>query len=220
MTNTKSELISILTILNDYIIFIYPGWISLFFYAYLDGKRHEENLLLIIKSIIISHFYLKGLQYIFHHNLVSFQVMASLNHVILFVLAITLPLLFYKFVHSKLFNCIQKTFGISTRISSNPIEIALSKSNNDSPCVCVYMDELGIMYEGFIRNYIKDTKQMTYLMLSNYKIFKLKTGTNKYKQTFPSKKHKKQEQEVNQKNWVILYFNQITRIELAYNEEY
>ena len=208
----------ILQILNNYIVFVYPGWISLFVYTYLDGKKQEENLLLIIKSIIISHFYLKVLEYILNFNLDSFQSMELSHHVILLMLSITLPILFYKFLHSKFFNCIQSFLGISTRISSNPIEIALSKEN-DIPCVNVYMDELGIMYEGFIRNYVKDTERLNYLMLSNYKLFKIKTGTNKYKQTFPLKGHN-QERQINKKNWVILYFNQITRIELAYNEEH
>lgn len=117
----------------------------------------------------------------------------------------------------KWFEKIQKWLKISTRRSSNPTEIALSKEK--SPWVCVYMDELGIMYEGYIRNYVKDVDRMTYLMLSQYKISKLKGNTNEYEQTYPAI-IQGTESDVSKKDWVILYFEHITRIEIVYENEH
>ena len=102
-------------------------------------------------------------------------------------------------------------------MSSNPIEIALS--NEKEPWVSVYMDELGVMYDGYIRNYVKDTEHMSYLMLSQYRISKLNEDTNVYEQTFPTE-IEGTVANVSKKEWVILYFKDITRIEILYNNDH
>ena len=38
----------ILQILNNYITYIYPGLISIFVYKYLEGKKVEENSIIVI----------------------------------------------------------------------------------------------------------------------------------------------------------------------------
>ena len=48
----------ILQILNNYITYIYPGLISLFVYTYLEGKKVEENSIIVLKSIAISYLYM------------------------------------------------------------------------------------------------------------------------------------------------------------------
>lgn len=133
------------------------------------------------------------------------------------IVSIVLPILLYKILNAKWFEKIQKGLKISTRRSSNPIEIALSIE--ERPWVCVYMDELGIMYEGYIRNYVKDVERLTYLMLSQYKISKLKKNTNIYEQTYPVS-IQGTVSDVSKKDWVILYFEHITRIEIVYNKEH
>ena len=138
-------------------------------------------------------------------------------HVVLLIVSVILPIALYKIVNAKWFEKIQKWLKITTRRSSNPIEIALSKG--ETPWVCVYMDELGIMYEGYIRNYVKDVDRLTYLMLSQYKISKLKDNTNEYELTYPAS-IQGTVSDVSKKDWVILYFEHITRIEIVYNKEY
>ena len=102
-------------------------------------------------------------------------------------------------------------------MSSNPIEIILSKE--EKPWVCVYMDELGIMYEGYIRNYVKDVDRLTYLILSQYKISKFKENTNEYAQTYPIDSDG-EPLNVSKADWIILYFEHITRIEIVYKNEH
>ena len=157
------------------------------------------------------------LQKVIQFNLNIPKLTKILPHVILLIASVILPIIFYKIVNAKWFEKIQKWLKISTRRSSNPTEIALSKEK--SPWVCVYMDELGIMYEGYIRNYVKDVDRMTYLMLSQYKISKLKGNTNEYEQTYPAI-IQGTESDVSKKDWVILYFEHITRIEIVYENEH
>lgn len=207
----------ILQILNNYITYIYPGLISIFVYKYLEGKKVEENSIIVIKSIAISYLYMVFLQKVIQFNLNIPKLTKIVPHVILLIASVILPIILYKIVNAKWFEKIQKWLKISTRRSSNPTEIALSKEK--SPWVCVYMDELGIMYEGYIRNYVKDVDRMTYLMLSQYKISKLKGNTNEYEQTYPAI-IQGTESDVSKKDWVILYFEHITRIEIVYENEH
>lgn len=207
----------VLQILNNYITYIYPGLISIFVYKYLDGKKIEENRIIIIKSIVISYLYIVFLQKIIQFDLHNPKPTRVLLHVILLIVSIVLPIILYKTVNAKWFEKIVKWLKISTRRSSNPIEIALSKG--EKPWVCVYMDELGIMYEGYIRNYVKDVERMTYIMLSQYRISKIKENTNTYEQTYPVS-IQGTVSDVSKKDWVILYFEYITRIEMIYNDEH
>jgi len=207
----------ILQILNNYITYIYPGLISIFVYKYLEGKKFEENGIIVIKSIAISYLYMVFLQKVIQLDLNIPKLTKILPHVVLLIASIVLPTILYKIVNSKWFEKIQKWFKISTRRSSNPIEIALSKG--EIPWVCVYMDELGIRYEGYIRNYVKDVERATYLMLSQYKISKLDEKSREYKQTYPARVAGI-EPDVSKKDWVILYFEHITRIEMVYESEH
>ena len=57
------EIVSdILQILNNYITYIYPGLLSIFVYKYIEGRKFEENYILVIKSIAISYLYIVFLQ--------------------------------------------------------------------------------------------------------------------------------------------------------------
>ena len=207
----------ILQILNNYITYIYPGLISIFIYKYLEGKKFKENNIIIIKSIAISYLYIVFLQKIIHLNLNIPKLTKIFPHIVLLSVSIILPIIFYKCVNAKWFEKIQKWLNISTRMSSNPIEIILSKE--EKPWVCVYMDELGIMYEGYIRNYVKDVDRLTYLILSQYKISKFKENTNEYAQTYPIDSDG-EPLNVSKADWIILYFEHITRIEIVYKNEH
>ena len=207
----------VLQILNNYITYIYPGLISMFVYKYLEGKKFEENNIIVIKSIAISYLYMVFLQKVIQLNLNIPKLTRIYPHVVLLIASIVFPFILYKMVNAKWFEKIQKGLKISTRRSSNPIEIALSKG--ETPWVCVYMDELGVMYEGYIRNYVKDVERLTYLMLSQYKISKLNEDTKEYEQTYPAS-IPGTVSVVSKKEWVVLYFEHITRIEIVYINEH
>lgn len=212
------EIVSdILQILNNYITYIYPGLLSIFVYKYIEGRKFEENYILVIKSIAISYLYIVFLQKVIRLNMSIPKLTRILPHVILLTVSIILPIVLYKIVNAKWFEKLKKRLNIKTRMSSNPIEIALS--NEKEPWVSVYMDELGVMYDGYIRNYVKDTEHMSYLMLSQYRISKLNEDTNVYEQTFPTE-IEGTVANVSKKEWVILYFKDITRIEILYNNDH
>ena len=206
-----------LQILNNYITYIYPGLLSIFIYKYLEGKKFEENNITVIKSIAISYLYMVFFQNVVQLNLNIPKLTKIFPHVVLLTISVVLPFILYKILNTKYFEKIREWLKISTRSSSNPIEIALSKEK--SPWVCVYMDKIGIMYEGYIRNYVKDEDRMSYLMISQYKISKINKSTNTYKQTYPEKTGET-EPDVRQQDWVILYFEHITRIEIDYEREH
>lgn len=138
------EIVSdILQILNNYITYIYPGLLSIFVYKYIEGRKFEENYILVIKSIAISYLYIVFLQKVIRLNMSIPKLTRILPHVILLTVSIILPIVLYKIVNAKWFEKLKKRLNIKTRMSSNPIEIALS--NEKEPWVSVYMDELGVI---------------------------------------------------------------------------
>lgn len=123
------EIVSdILQILNNYITYIYPGLLSIFVYKYIEGRKFEENYILVIKSIAISYLYIVFLQKVIRLNMSIPKLTRILPHVILLTVSIILPIVLYKIVNAKWFEKLKKRLNIKTRMSSNPIEIALSNT--------------------------------------------------------------------------------------------
>ena len=210
----------LLNILTDYIIFIYPGFLSFYIFKYIEGKKVEETSLLVIKSIVLSYIYLIVLSCFIHFDIKDPNSISKIGHIIIFIASIGLPVLLYTVVEAKWFIKLQKKFKITTRRISNPIQLALW--NDKNLLACVYMDDYGIMYEGQIRNYVRDTDRLNYLMLSNYKISRInKTSEeySKYDQTYPVEKSA-EDKKIRHNEWVILYFDKISRIEILYNQDH
>ena len=86
----------ILQILNNYITYIYPGLISIFVYKYLEGKKVEENSIIVIKSIAISYLYMVFLQKVIQFNLNIPKLTKILPHVILLIASVILPIIYIR----------------------------------------------------------------------------------------------------------------------------
>lgn len=209
--------------LKEYLIFLYPGFITIYIFKYVDGKKIEETKLLVVKSIIVSYIYLLILSPILGFTIDS-SVSSSLKvHYWAIVMSVLIPLVIYCLISSEKFNIFQKKIGIQTRRDSNPIDIALTIEK--CPLVSVYMDEYGVMYEGEVRNYVKDPDRSDYIMLSGYRVWRLfetedsegNVIAKEYKQIYPKPRSSEDKSDTRHNEWVILYSKDITRIEVLYN---
>lgn len=138
-------------------------------------------------------------------------------HILLIIAAVIIPYVFHTLLGTSVFRKILKFMKINTNIDDNPMDVALFK---EKPLwVCAYMDELNVMYEGFVRNYVSDIERFKYIMLSQYRISRLDNDTNQYEQTYPPKVGNTRG-DVSKKDWVILDMSNVTRIEIVYKSEH
>ena len=170
----------LIRILSDYLVFLYPGFITLTVYAHVNAEENEDNKEFIIKCVAISFFYhkmlLPAMSFVVKiawkkclNTSLKFNVVE--RHVALFILAAIFPYVFWKLQSIEALNKMTRKLGIFTSRYENPLDIAMSKEKH--VWVSLYMDELGLKYEGSLRHYVRDLSKAKYITISNYKIYKI-----------------------------------------------
>ena len=241
-----------LKILATYFVYLYPGFIFLWVYRFLKGLNFKETKESIIKCIVISYvlktYWLKWLDLFLDLTVNKifpkwiFPTSADM-HPVLMLSSIVLPFVIWKLRDAKWVTSVLKIFGIGTNFRDNPLDIA--NHYQSGPWIRAIMDDYGVLYEGYLRNFNNDLETGEFIMISNYMISKLNKDTNTYVQTYPvpedegkDKKKKKKdhekpvevvqitEQEIpneeekvtGSKEWVVLSRSKITRLEIDFND--
>lgn len=185
----------ILKLLNSYLIYFIPGFISIWEYSFLKGKCIRENINSIIKAVIISYLYVN----IFCYNW------------LVIAMSIILPYLLYWILTLQGFNEILKSLKINTSLSDNILDLIQSKEKDEKAIALkLFMDEKGIMYEGQLRVHESDNQKEQVIALSGYRRY-IRNASGKYdiKNDYADDKSR----------WVIVKYNDVDRIEVKYQND-
>ena len=189
---------SVLKVLTNYLQYFYPGFIFLWVFQFIRGKTLKENEVSIIKSIVISYL-LICLSKLTTINLDTFLIFAS----------IIFPYAIIRILESKTIKDALDFLGIKTSIHDNVIDLVngMVENANDKNKLAlkVYMDDIGIMYYGWLRIHESDNENNNVIALSSYQRYR-KDDTGKYINDMIQSSNKE---------WVILNGKDITRIEIA-----
>lgn len=196
----------LLEIIKQYIVYVYPGFITLVIYRFAMSKSIEENKNTFIKSIIISYLYTLPFQ-LGGKNPIEF---GFLPHFIIIIFAIILPFGWNIVICRDKFKRIIRFLGIKTEIYDNLMDIMFYKEGG---CVWVraYMDNQKIMYEGSLRHYESDINREQQIILSGYRFYNYNKTTKKYDLLV-------YDYSSDQKQWVRLLEKNITRMEFVYQQ--
>lgn len=212
MNMCVDELKDIMLMLQNYFVYIYPGIISLAVFKFVRGCAVEENKNLLIKGIAISYLYVLTLQQFLQVDLNDAASIPLSFHAWLLLISVAVPYIWWKILSSNCFKCFLKKRGIDTNIEENPLDII--RQHESSVWLNVYLED-GVMYSGYLRNYVSELNRARYMMLSQYRVNRFDSTTNAYKMVYP-----RAGENESKKDWVILDRKKIIRIEVAFKNEH
>lgn len=205
VVSVDSQIIkNFLDALNEYFVYLYPGFITLVIYYFSLGKNLKENKYILIKSVIISYLYISFSKVVIEKN---FLKNSKVQNMVLLVLAIGVPLIWNALMKTKLFTLFLRKIGIRTDIYDSIMD-SLRFKEKDGVWVRVFLDDKGVMYEGSLRLYEKDTKKKQQIVLSGYRYFRIDAQT---KEEIIIENH-----ENDSEYWVKVLEKDITRMEFKY----
>lgn len=164
----------------SYVIYIYPGIVSIYLYNFLAARTTQNTQAFVIKSFAISYLYNLLLQ-------TSFEIMCFLKekpskntviyNIILIIIAFLIPYIGYKFKMSKVFALICEFLGISTSATDVPFEL-LGDKEEKYTCLKIYMKDEPYVYIGYLGEYEYEDGHNKYVILTGYKKYYIKSKSN------------------------------------------
>lgn len=162
LSNPKQVQI-VLQSISSYVIYIYPGIISIYWNNFLEAKTTKGTQALIIKSFSISYLY-----NILLGSILIYEADQIVYNVFLIIVAILFPYIYNKIKYSNMLVKICEIFGIRTCISGVPFEL-LKDSEEKYTCIKVYLNDGIISYVGYMENYEYEEDKEKYIILTGYK---------------------------------------------------
>lgn len=200
---TVKSVNNLLNVIKEYIVYVYPGFITLMIYRFIIAKNVEENEYTLIKSIIISYIYVAILEGITKINFSKFIIP---HHIILLIVACIVPIIWNCIFKSSIATKSLRAIKIDTSVHENMLESLRAKE--EGLWIRVYMDDYGIMYEGTLRGHESDPNREQQIALSGYRFYRI-NSKSKEKECIIDYANKKQ-------HWVKIREKDITRMEVVY----
>lgn len=196
---------SLLRVIKEYIVYVYPGFITLMIYRFIIAKKVEENEYTLIKSIIISYIYVTILEEI---TKINFSQFIMFHHIALLIVACIVPIIWNCIFKSSIFTKILRAIKIDTNVHENMLESLRAKE--EGLWIRLYMDNYGIMYEGTLRSHESDPNREQEIVLSGYRFYRIK-GESKRKECLIDYANANE-------HWVKIKEKDITRMEIVYEK--
>lgn len=204
MVNTIKDLLNLLTL---YFVYLYPGIISVFVFRFIRGRSIVESKITVIKGVTISYIYTTIINVIFKTQVSEYTIC---QHLLLVTGAFILPVILNAIMRSQKFRCILNWLKINTEISDNLWDLIKSKETrpNKGISVKVFLDKQGIMYEGKLREHEADANKSQLVCLSGYRRYVKQDNSFTVKNDYAG----------DNSRWVAIKSNDITRIEIKYED--
>lgn len=167
----QEKLQLILQNIANYVIYIYPGIISIYWNSFLEAKSTKDTQALIIKSFSISFLYNIALNSIFAKLNIDFLV----YNLVLIAISLICPYIYNKFKYSVLLKKVCEILRIRTCLSSVPFEL-LKTSEEKYTCLKIYLTDNVTIYIGYIGTYEYEENKERYVILVGYKKYILKNN--------------------------------------------
>ncbi|MCH5261612.1 MAG: hypothetical protein J1F42_01740 [Lachnospiraceae bacterium] len=163
----------VLQSISGYVVYIYPGIISIYWNNFLEAKTSRETQSLVIKSFSISYLY-----NIVLGSILSYENNAILYNIIIIIMSIFFPFLYNKLKYSSIVATVCDKLGIRTCLSSVPFEL-LKNRNESYTCLKIYLNDEKFAYVGYLKNYEYEENSDKFVILSSCKKYELTCNEEK-----------------------------------------
>lgn len=197
---SADEILKILDSLANYVIYIYPGYITIYLYRFFRAKCVDGNKETLFKSIVISFLY----KMILDKAPLETEIMYNIWMIII---SAVIPYAAYMAQKSDAIQHAMEIFGISTRFEENEIEIL--DNGECSAWVTVYLKEDKVVYEGFLGETEMEPGKRRFIILKKYR-----------KYTLDKKGHPNPciEEKEKDEDKVLIFYEDVKRIEKTMTE--
>lgn len=164
----------------SYVIYIYPGIISIYLYNFFSARTTKNTQAFVIKSFAISYLYNLLVQ-------TSVSEMSFLKekpsknsviyNIVLIIVSFLIPYLCYRFKMSKVFAFICECFRISTSATDVPFEL-LGDKEEEYTCLKIYLKDEPYAYIGYLGEYEYEDGHDKYIILTGYRKYYIKSKSD------------------------------------------
>lgn len=197
LSNPKQVQI-VLQSISSYVIYFYPGIISIYWNGFLEAKTTKDTKAFSIKCFSISYLY-----NIILGSLLAYENAQIIYNFLLVIISFLVPYIYNKIKYSKGLMSLCDFLGIRTCVTGIPFEL-LKNSEEKYTCIKVYLNDGIISYIGYMENYEYEEDKEKFIILSGYKKY---MRTNKKEKIVIDNKAEQYDQKV------FIKFNEIKVIE-------
>lgn len=165
---TVSEIQELINFLPELLIYLCPGYLTLWVYNAVIARSIKESKHMLGKAIILSYIYLKGVEW-----LKGYVPSLDIN-VTIIIIAIVFGIWTDKFIKSNFYQQILCMLNIS---ASTDIDIIDKIRTPNGVWVKVYLDSIHRVYEGALIYDIMDPEVERHIILCSYLKYKILEST-------------------------------------------
>lgn len=150
----------------SYIVYIYPGIVSIYAYNFFNAKTTHTTQAFVIKSFAISYLYNVVMGKVC--PLIKIGVNGIRYNLLLIAFSFVVPYTLYRFKNSDTFAKICGWFKIGTSVTDVPFEL-LGDKEEDFTCLKIYLNDVPYCYIGYVSEYEYESEQDKFVIISGYK---------------------------------------------------
>lgn len=159
----QEKTMNIIRNVSTYVIYIYPGIISLYLLYFFEAKNIKETNAFVIKSFAISYIYNILLQqWTFYENRE-----VEYNSLLILISLLT-PYFVYRMKYGKILLCICNWLKIRTCIDSRAFEL-LKGEDEKYTFLKIYLKDSEVIYLGYMENYELEMTTENFVILTSYR---------------------------------------------------
>lgn len=193
---SAEDILTILDSIATYIIYFYPGYITLYIYYFLKAKTLQDEKGTVAKAIVLSFLYKTCVDRFLNVSDIRY-------HVMLILIAIIVPYIAHRLQKSSVLRNIFNALGIDISMEENEIDIL--DTGEFSSWLKVYLRDSELVYEGYLGDRELESGKKRFISLKKYRKYILDTNGK------PSEPYI--EENETDDDIVIIYYDDIERIE-------
>lgn len=165
---SAEDILKIIQAIPEYIIYIYPGYLTVYLYLFLRGKTLKDNNYILVKAMAISYIHLAVIDWLRGAlNLCFLKIPDAIKtNAALIIIASLSAYVAYKITLSKRIKKLFDFLDISTTFYENEIEVLADF--NSGAWLCVYLKDDNVVYEGSLGYKELDEDKRRYICLNSY----------------------------------------------------
>lgn len=192
-------------VLEQYFVYIYPGFISLYVYRFSVAKGMKKNKETLFISVVISYIY------IIFYKAIKKVMVAQFNYgdyIALFAIAVIVPVILHWVIRSKCYECFLTELGFNTSVEDNVWDYIHYRDKDKKGIILkIFMDKKEILYEGSLRYHESDKEKEQVICLSGYRRYIMEKNKFVVKQDYSG----------DNSRWVMIKMDDIKRVEILYD---
>ena len=180
LLSNSEEMDIVIQNIASYVIYIYPGIISIYLYNFFVARKIKNTQAFIVKSFAISYLYNLLIQTLFFYICFLKDVPERnsiyYNAMLIFI-SFLLPYSCYRIKMSRTFTSICKRLGIFTSATDVPFEL-LCDSEEKYTCLKIYLTDQPYVYIGYLEEYEYEEGYEKYVILTGYRKYSISSKNN------------------------------------------